>query len=301
MTDPLRRDPAEFLRVLKKMAYSTSWQKAMIFASKGRMVGYRLTLDHYNTVLFSQAMWGRALEIIKTVRALQEDNIQPNGATYYYICHGMGNAEHGWNFDFPVNRKLPQLQHWRVAIEALSAAELNGFDVADTSVNSCMVACTIPSINRWREAVMLLHKLADENRKLHPNSVKFFHDCLVRNMRPREASALMRMAAEQRVQGYENAWEPDIYKHLPPERIPTSEKEKDTVDETIEREQKAPEPFSAGLHITERGTVFRPRVFRQQFYRFEAIAQKAAPRTSVKRSQLTMRDSPTGIPGWHRL
>ena len=301
MTDPLRRDPAEFLRVLKKMAYSTSWQKAMIFASKGRMVGYRLTLDHYNTILFSQAMWGRALEIIKTVRALQEDDVQPNGATYYYICHGMGNAEHGWNYDFPVNRKLPQLQHWRVAIEALRAAELNGFDVADTSINSCMVACTIPSINKWKEACMLLNKLADEDRKLHPNTVKFFNDCLVRNMRPRESSALMRLASEQRVEGYENAWEPDVYKHLPAERIPVVDKEKTAVDQHVEIEQNAPQLFSSGLHVTERSSVFRPRVFRQAWYRWEAMAQKAVPRRSLKRSQLAMRDSPTGIPAWHRL
>jgi hypothetical protein len=114
MTDPLRRDPAEFLRVLKKMSGHTSWQKTMVFASKGRRVGYRMTLDHYNTVLFSQSMWGRALEMIRVVRAMDADGVQPNGASYYYICNGMANADHGYQFGFNANFRLSKLQHWRV-------------------------------------------------------------------------------------------------------------------------------------------------------------------------------------------
>lgn len=64
----------------------------MIFGFKGRMVGYRLTQEHYNTILFSQSMWGRALEIVRVIRAMQQDKVQPNGATYYYIVNGMANA-----------------------------------------------------------------------------------------------------------------------------------------------------------------------------------------------------------------
>lgn len=39
---------------------------------------------------------------------------------------------------------------------------------------------------------------------MHPTMVGYLHDCLIRNMRPREASALMRLAAERGVKGYEN-------------------------------------------------------------------------------------------------
>lgn len=215
MTDPTRRDPTEFLRVLRRMSNTTSWQKAMIFASKGRMVGYRLTLEHYNTVLYSQSMWGRALEMIKVIRAMQQDGVQPNGATYYYIVNGMANAEHGYNYDFNINHRLEKLQHWRVALNALQACEANGFDSTDTMHNSVIVTMTIPGMNHWREALQVLKKIIDEDRQLHPNMVRFLHDCLIRNYRPREASDLLRCAAERGVKGYETAWETDVYKGKP--------------------------------------------------------------------------------------
>ncbi|KAK7196931.1 hypothetical protein NESM_000635400 [Novymonas esmeraldas] len=212
MTDPTRRDPTEFLRVLRRMANTTSWQKAMIFASKGRMVGYRLTLEHYNTVLYSQSMWGRALEMIKVIRAMQQDDVQPNGATYYYIVNGMANAEHGYNYDFNINHRLEKLQHWRVALNALQACEANGFDSTDTMHNSVIVTMTIPGMNHWKEALKVLEKIVVEDRQLHPSMVRFLHDCLIRNHRPREASDLLRLAAERGVKGYEAAWEADVFK-----------------------------------------------------------------------------------------
>ncbi|KAG5469394.1 hypothetical protein LSCM1_02611 [Leishmania martiniquensis] len=215
MTDPTRRDPTEFLRVLRRMSNTTSWQKAMIFAAKGRMVGYRLTLEHYNTILYSQSMWGRALEMIKVIRAMQQDGVQPNGATYYYIVNGMANAEHGYNYDFNINRRLEKLQHWRVALNALQACEANGFDSTDTMHNSVIVTMTIPGMNHWKEALQMLKKIVDEDRQLHPNMVRFLHDCLIRNYRPREASDLCRLAAERGVKGYEGAWEADVYKGKP--------------------------------------------------------------------------------------
>lgn len=215
MTDPTRRDPTEFLRVLRRMSNTTSWQKAMIFASKGRMVGYRLTLEHYNTILYSQSMWGRALEIVKVIRAMQQDRVQPNGATYYYIVNGMANAEHGYNYDFNINSRLEKVQHWRVALNALHACEANGFDTTDTMHNSVIVTMSIPGMNHWKEALTVLQKIVDEDRQLHPTMVKFLHDCLVRNLRPREASDLLRLAAEKGVKGYEGAWEADVFKGQP--------------------------------------------------------------------------------------
>lgn len=201
--------------MLRRMSNTTSWQKAMIFASKGRMVGYRLTLEHYNTILYSQSMWGRALEMIKVIRAMQQDGVQPNGATYYYIVNGMANADHGYNFDFNVNSRLEKLQHWRVALNALQACEANGFDTTDTMHNSLIVTMTIPGMNHWKEALSVLQKIVDEDRQLHPTMVKFLHDCLVRNRRPREASDLLRLAAERGLKGYEGAWEADVFKERP--------------------------------------------------------------------------------------
>jgi hypothetical protein len=201
--------------VLRRMSNTTSWQKAMIFASKGRMVGYRLTLEHYNTILYSQSMWGRALEMIKVIRAMQQDRVQPNGATYYYIVNGMANADHGYNYDFNINHRLEKLQHWRVALNALQACEANGFDTTDTMHNSVIVTMTIPGMNHWKEALSVLQKIVDEDRQLHPTMVKFLHDCLVRNRRPREASDLLRLAAERGVKGYEGAWEADVFKGHP--------------------------------------------------------------------------------------
>lgn len=334
MTDPIRRDPTEFLRVLKRMANTTSWQKAMTFASKGRMVGYRLTLEHYNTILFSQSLWGRALEIINVVRQMQEDNVQPNGATYYYIVNGMANADHGYNYDFKLNHRLEKLQHWRVALEALEACEANGFDTTDTMHSSVIVTMTIPGFNHWEKALKVLDKIIAEDRQMHPTMVRFLHDCLIRNRRPREASQLMRLAAERGVKGYEDKWEPDVYKgrpldsevesmrrngktaeeraaatalalnlrgdqHLQPEVLQEMLEEESRMN--VEREANAPQPFTAGLHQTEINSAFRPRVYRQLWYQWHQIANKYRPTASLKRRQLAPKDSPTGIPAWNRI
>ncbi|CBH16327.1 uncharacterized protein TEOVI_000077700 [Trypanosoma equiperdum] len=334
MTDPVRRDPTEFLRVLRRMSRTTSWQKTMLFASKGRMVGYRLTREHYNTVLFSQSLWGRALEIVRVVRAMQEDKVQPNGATYYYIVNGMGNADHGWNYDFRINRRLEKIQHWRVALEALEACEANGFDSTDTMHNSALITLVIPGFNRWQQASLLLQRMLREDRRMHPTMVKFYHDCLVRNNRPREASSLMRLAAERGVHGYEDKWEADVYKGRPldsevmnesegnglrrqasslafaslmlrgdqrplPENLQALLEEETT--RNIEAERSVPVPFSAGLHATEINSVFRPRVYRQLWYKWQHIANRYRPTAALKRRQLAPRDSPTGIPGFYRI
>lgn len=337
MTDPIRRDPTEFLRVLKKMATQSSWQKSMLFASKGRMVGYRLTLDHYNTVLYSQSVWGRALEIVRVVRSMNEDQVQMNGATYYYICNGMANADHGWNYDFKVNHRLERLQHWRVALNALSACEANGFDATDTMHNSAAITCVIPGFNRWREAAAVLGKMVDEDRKIHPNFVKFMHDCLMRNMRPCEATALLKLAAERQVEGYNTRYleEADVFaaqrvrrrqqleearrraaaehvllrgaassREKPLDAVETSEsplliEEMEALDKEAQLESIM--NMSSGLHSTERNSVFRPRVYRQQWHRWHSIANKYRPRSALKKKQLAPRDSPTGIPAFYRL
>ncbi|KEG07971.1 hypothetical protein DQ04_08341020 [Trypanosoma grayi] len=327
MTDPVRRDPTEFLRVLRRMSRTTSWQKTMIFAMKGRMVGYRLTREHYNTVLFSQSLWGRALEIVRVIRSMQEDNVQPNGATYYYIVNGMANADHGWNYDLRINPQLEKIQHWRVALEALEACEANGFDSTDTMHNSALITMVIPGVNRLGEASQLFQKMLQENRQLHPTMVKFYHDCLVRNMRPREASELLRIAAERGVQGYEDKWEADVFK-VPARQEQQQQQRRSTAytfatlqlrgdqrilpdelqamleEETvrnIETERAVPIPYSAGLHPSEMNSVFRPRVYRQLWYKWQHIANRYRPTTALKRRQLAPRDSPTGIPGFNRL
>eukprot|EP00331_Platyophrya_macrostoma_P032670 CAMPEP_0176457384 /NCGR_PEP_ID=MMETSP0127-20121128/31899_1 /TAXON_ID=938130 /ORGANISM="Platyophrya macrostoma, Strain WH" /LENGTH=386 /DNA_ID=CAMNT_0017847619 /DNA_START=39 /DNA_END=1199 /DNA_ORIENTATION=+ len=386
MTDPIRRDPTEFLRVLKKMSTSSSWQKSMIFASKGRMVGYRLTLDHYNTVLFSQSVWGRALEMVRVVRAMEEDHVQPNGATYYYICNGMANVEHGFNYDFAVNHKLQQLQHWRVALNALDACLYNGFDATDTMFNSTIVSCVIPGVNQWKEACHVLHKMVEEDRKVHPTMVQFFHDCLIRNMRPQEATALVKLAKAHGVTGLSSddsdSTEVDVFaakrrqrdamrrelndklqllraarqtsqqkqahheegadtasaagsrgrvrnnvspskplstttreqrlaevvmkaKHLAASTRAAAaaeqQRSKAEEDAIIASETSMPRPESALLHATEMNSVFRPRVHRQLWYKWHAIANKYRPQEVMKKRQLSPRDSPTGIPAFYRL
>lgn len=332
MTDPIRRDPTEFLRVLRKMATSTSWQKSMIFASKGRMVGYRLTLDHYNTVLFSQSVWGRALEMIRVIRAMNEDEVQMNGASYYYICNGMANVDHGYNFDFKINHRLEKLQHWRVAIEAMTACEANGFDLTDTMVNSTLITCVIPGMNRWVQAAKILQKMQEEDRKMHPSMVSFYHDCLIRNRRPKEASTLMRLAADQQVAGYEGKWECDVYagalrrqralavlqatsanrgepSQNPNKEETSSSTHSDAVhpsltpeeEAALHEEENALVPFQVGLDSTEIASTFRPRVHRQLWYKWHAIANKYRPHAAMKRRQLAPRDSPTGVPAFYRL
>ncbi|EPY19006.1 hypothetical protein STCU_09671 [Strigomonas culicis] len=296
--------------------------------------------------------------MVKVVRAMEEDQVQPNGATYYYLVNGMANVDHGYNYDFKINHRLEKLQHWRVALEALEACEANGFDTTDTMHNSAIVACTIPGINQWRAATGALHKLLAEDRKLHPNMVKFFHDCLVRNYRPREASALLRLAAQQRVKGYEHAWEPDVYKGRPhdseieaqlqalyatpegeaaaaaepvtdapadadaakaqkqaaaallalhlrgdqevPPDLLLLEMEKQS-QRQMAKQRAMPQPFTAGLHSSEINSAFRPRVYRQLWYKWHQIANRYRPTASLKRRQLAPKDSPTGIPAWGRI
>ncbi|CUG87145.1 Hypothetical protein, putative [Bodo saltans] len=356
MTDPVRRDPLEFLRVLKKMSSQSSWQKSMIFASKGRMVGYRMTVDHYNTILYSQSIWGRALEIVRVVRAMNEDNVQMNGASYYYICNGMANADHGWNFDFKVNHRLERLQHWRVALDALRACEANGFDATDTMFNSTGISCVIPGFNRWREAAGVLHRIIEDERKLHPQFVKFLHDCLMRNMKPREATVLLKLAAQQNVAGYADSSvtsESDVFAASDERKrqrvaaarqvllrakaaaaAAASKKEgvsggddarrqllddaKLSLDEAksllssssqleeldaIKNEALHNElvTMNAGLHATETNSIFRPRVYRQQWHKWHAIANKYRPTSALKKKQLAPRDSPAGIPAFFRL
>lgn len=358
MTDPLRRDPLEFLRVLKKMANNASWQKTMLFGMKGRQVGYKLGLDHYNTMLFSQSMWGRALEIIKLIRNMEEDGVQPNGASYYYICNGMANAEHGYNYDFPTNPMLEKLQHWRVALNALEAAEANGFDTTDTMHNSVIIACTIPTMNHWEVGLKVLHKMLSEDRKMHPQMVEHLKNCLIRNKRPYEVSWLLQKASEEKVEGFEvNNLTSPVYKNLhteqrakererlenlmaagkaaqekkmaesriknEPQSIgsstaltestpPSSSQADDTPtanpnaltpeeERAWAAEQETPHLFSGGIDSTERASHFRPRVYRQEWYKWHAIANKYRPVYAMRKKQLAPRDSPTGIPGFYRL
>ena len=296
MTDPLRRDPREFLRVLKMMARQSSWQKCLIFADRGRAIGFPLGLEHYNTVLFSQALWGRALEITKVVRSMQQEKVKPNGVSYHYICSGMANVDHGWNYDFQVNHKLPGLQHWRVALNALVACEQNGYDASDVMYNSVAVACTVPGTNQWQTALKLVEKMADDERKLHPQCVKFLTQCLIRSERPRECHAVLALAAETKVTGFEDFTEPDIFQHLPayhrdPNPPPIPE---------IERENAVLEPNSANQPFDSQG-VFRPRVYRQLWYKWHAIANRYRPAETMKRRQLAPKSSPSGISGFSRL
>jgi hypothetical protein len=333
MTDPVRRDPTYFLRTLKRMAHNSSWQKSMIFAAKGRMIGYHLNLEHYNTVLFSQSLWGRALEITKCIRAMQEDQVQPNGVTYYYICNGLANADHGYANDFPANRHLPKLQHWRTAINALMACEANGFDASDTMYNSVIATCCIPGFNHWEQAVMLLHRLREQERKPHANMVKFLHDCLVRNRKPHEALRLLNYAADQMVVGYENAREVEVgaaasksktAKNFATQVVQTLDGRSLTISNNpsdpnylyahpelvvdlgeqpgYKKEMKAAEiPLQTGGVPQHAETVFRPRVYRYLWYKWHAIVNKYRPGEVLMKRQIAPKHSPSGIPGFWRL
>lgn len=296
MTDPLRRDPVEFLRTLKKMASTTSWQKTMLFASRGRMIGFHLGVDHYNTILFSQALWGRALEIIRVIRGMEEDRVKPNGITFYYICNGMANADHGYTFDYNNNFRLQGLQHWRVAINALQACIDRGFDATDTMYNSTIVTCTIPTMNHWQKALSVLAMMRDEDRKPHPQMIKFLHLCLLRNERPREAVRLLQYAHEQKVSGYESSTpEPDVFALLPPE--PTDPVKLDEVPEYLSERSLILPSTSVPRDAEE---IFRPRVYRQLWYKWHAVANKYRPTAALRKRQLAPKFSPTGIPGFFR-
>jgi hypothetical protein len=305
MTDPLRRDPREFLRLLRRMGQNSSWHKAMLFASKGRMIGYPMGLDHYNAILFSQSLWGRALEITQVIRAMKEDDVQPNGVSYYYICNGMGNADHGYNQGYNLNHKLKGLQHWRLAIEALTACEHNGYDATDTMYNSTVVACCTPTIDKWTVALGILNRMVANDRRPHPQMVTFLEKCLMRHQRPRDTSALLRYAADNKVKGYEHRWEPDIYRHLPDytEDSPgVSVAGAGDAEEAmaVERERAVLEPFSGGLHSDEK-QVFRPRVYRQLWYKWHEVANRYRPTSVLRKKQLAPKHSPCGIPGFFRL
>ena len=329
MTDPLRRDPREFQRVLKLMAGRTSWQKTLLFASRGRMVGFPLGLEHYNSILFSQSLWGRALEIVKVVRAMEADGVKPNGASYYYICHGMANADHGEDFTgFQVNHKLPRLQHWRVAINALQAADRNGYDPTETMYSSCVAACSIPGIGKWRVALGILHRMNELEYKPHPQACKLLEKTLIKSARPAEATRLINMAAELGVQGYENRAEPDPFAGSPEWRARERRERDDdlllpaggvaggSVDLKEQGEARLVNTAADGdeedveddigvmlpaARTSMSASVFRPRVYRQLWWKWHAIANRYKPGGVLKRRQLSPRDSPTGIPGFNRL
>lgn len=315
MTDPLRRDPREFLRTLKMMAGRSSWQKAMIFASKGRMVGFELGVDHYNTVLFSQALWGRALEIVRVVRAMEEDDVRPNGVSYYYMVHGMANADHGFDKTlFNANHQLPQLQHWRVAINALQASRHNGYDPPDTMFSSAMVTCTIPVVNQWRQALGILNTIIDEERVPNKQSLKFLEDCLIRNKRIVEATRVRNWAATAGIAGYEGKAEPDVFQHLPdfgkaadaaadaagetPSAAVADADDAETA-EALRREEAVQRP--GGKVHAHAASVFRPRVYRQLWWEWHSVANKYRPQDVLKKKQLSPRSSPTGVVAWNRM
>lgn len=331
MTDPLRRDPTEFLRTLKLMSQYSSWQKSLLFASRGRIIGFKLDIVHYNSILFSQCLWGRALEIVRTVRAMEEDNVRPNGVSYYYICNGMANADHGINYGHNMNMKLEGLQHWRVALSAYQAAEANGFDPSDNMLNSCIITCSIPVMNQWQVACRLFKKMVVEERQAHPQMVEFLNQCLVRNMRPREAGALLRYADENGVKGYEGKGVPDVYGALDErnrEMMATMQLEErgepkssatSTSSSSLDSDAAAAVDAETMKNLQEEaelealtpGTVngtpkeaqkpFRPRVYRGLWYKWHGIANRYRPKESLSRRSIAPRNSPTGIPGFSRI
>lgn len=309
MSDPLRRDPREFLRVLKLMSRKTSWQKCLLFGSRGRMVGYNLQLEHYNTILFSQALWGRALEIVKVLRTMEEDGVRPNGVSYYYVTHGMANAEYGSDVTgFSVNEKLPSLQHWRVALNALKAAEVNGFDPPDTMYNSALTCCVTPVTNKWTTALALLENMRAADRKVHEQAVVNLEQCLIRCMRPVEALRLRNWAVDAGINGYTEK-EVDVFEHLPDfgKHEGSSSSNAAPLDPEHQEEMNiVTNPLLEGdtqklVARTAQPFIFRPRVYKQLWWKWHAVANKYRPTDLLKRRQLAPRDSPTGIPGFSRV
>lgn len=293
MTDPLRRDPREFKRVLRTMANRSSWHKTMLMASRGRLVGFQLTVDHYNSILFSQALWGRALEIVQVIRAMDDDQVRLNGISYYYICHGMANADHGMDMTgFEVNQGLKALQHWRIAINALEASDKNGFDPTETMFNSAVVSCVVPGIDRWKNALAVVHEMRAREMKLHPQAVQFLEKSLVRSQRVVEATRLRNWAAESEVHGYEGKAEPDFYANLP------NFNDGDVNDPQYEAEQRM---LMAQPAFRSEDSVFRPRVYRQLWWKWHGIANKYKPNGILRKRQISPKDSPSGIPGFFRL
>lgn len=139
----------------------------------------------------------------------------------------------------------------------------------------------------------------------------------------------MRLAADQKVEGYEGKWEVDVYAGaLRRQRalavLEMAQKKNQSADTTpsltdttaspvatssltpeeeaaIYEEEHALVPFQAGIDSTEIASTFRPRVHRQLWYKWHAIANKYRPHAAMKRRQLAPRDSPTGIPAFYRL
>ena len=325
MTDPLRRDPREFQRVLKMMAQRTSWQKTLLFASRGRAVGFSLGVEHYNQILFSQSLWGRALEIIRVLRAMQEDGVRPNGISYYYVCHGMANADHGSDITgFEVNKKLRGLQHWRVALNALEASEANGYDPSETMYNSALVSCVIPGIGQWERALGVVRKMQEMEFKLHPEAARHLERTLIAARRPAEATALHNLAADMGVGRYRRFDEIDVFntggggngaldhdddadadEHTPSSAAAAAPKDDASAlpwdpeaDENIRREESL---LAMRNRRPRSEAVFRPRVYRQLWWKWHAVANKYRPTGLLTKRQLGPKDSPTGIPGFNRL
>ncbi|KNH05949.1 hypothetical protein XU18_3111 [Perkinsela sp. CCAP 1560/4] len=292
MSDPVRRCPEEFFRVLKKMCRSSHWQKAMFFASRGRMVGFNLELKHYNLCLYSQAVWGRAMEIVQVIDAMNHDNVQMDMQSYYYIVNGMANVDHGYSADFNVNNRLKRLQHWRVAISALMACRANGFDPTATMYNSAIVACTIPTMEYWHEATCLLHEMLDEGHKPQPVAVRMLDKCLLRNERIQESLELIRQAVRHKTEGYTK---------MPPRVEPGPAVPLTALAEGMYNAQRgAVKPSTGGVPEDAQG-VFRPMVWRGYWWRWHEVANKYRPRDALRPRQLAPRFSPTGIPGWKKM
>ena len=291
MSDPVRRSPEEFFRVLKKMSKTSHWQKSMFFASRARMVGFQLELKHYNMCLYSQAVWGRALEIVQLIDAMNHDSVQMDMQSYYYIVNGMANVDHGYSADFNVNNRLARLQHWRVAINALQACKANGHDPTASMYNSAIVACTIPTMDYWREATHLFHEMLAEGHMPARNMVRFFERCLIRNRRPLESFELVRHAVRAGTDGYKH--EPPVVEPGPHARLTEAE------ERLLEAEQRAPRLSTGGAPEDGHG-IFRPVVWRGYWWRWHEVANKYRPNEALKPRQLAARFSPTGIPGWNK-
>ena len=291
MSDPIRRDPGEFLRQLKRMCSNSHWQKAMFFASRGRMIGFQLDVRHYNLCLYSQAVWGRALEIVQLIDAMNHDKVKLDASSYYYIVNGMANVDHGYSADFNVNHRLERLQHWRVAINALLACEANGHEPTATMYNSAIVACTIPTMERWMEATYLFHRLLSEEHKPHPQMVQKLELCLLRARRPFDIQRLLNLAVTHHTQGYHTR---ECVVGGGPRVALTPEEE-----QAYEAECDLPAYGTGGVPLHAHG-IFRPMVWRGLWWRWHAVANKYRPRQALKRRQLCPRWSPSGIPGWNK-
>eukprot|EP00760_Papus_ankaliazontas_P000794 PhM_4_TR10231/c0_g1_i1/m.89014 len=300
MSDPIRRDPTEFLRVIKKMAKESHWQKAILFASRGRMVGFQLGLEHYNHILYSQAVWGRALEITNVIRAMQEDQVRPDGVSYYYIVNGLANVDHGYSADFNVNARLSRIQHWRVALNALQCCRENGYDVTSSMYNSAIVTCTIPTIDRWKEASNVLCEMLEEEHTMHPNMVKFFHNCLVRNKRAVEATALLAAASEQKVKGYERVNLREVVAAKALSSSFSSSSSSLTAEDLSKIDEEEAIRFPGDCVPTDAQGIFRPMVWRGLWSKWHSIANKYRPHTALRRRQIAPKFSPAGIPGWKK-